>query len=311
METKTFKDTLQQRARLFGNRIMNFILAMLKGISQIFLQESAITGFLLIFGIIYDLREMGIAAIVAVFTATATAKILKFDKGNLQKGLYGFSATLIGVAMTYYFESNAIVWAAIIIGSILATIMQNWFIMKKIPALTFPFVFITWILVFFFHHIYLIPDSPLLHAKGPPVHDYTDMIKGFGEAVFQSSVFSSTIFFIAIFINSPIAALYGLGASVLGVILSAQFSTSIEEVEIGLYSFNAVLCAIYFSGDKPKDGIWVLIAVTLSVLINVTMVEFNLLTFTFPFVVATFITIQLKTRINGYLEHKFALNKYF
>lgn len=288
---------------------LSFLSAMFKGIAQIFLQDSAMTGFLLIFGIFYDLKEMGIAAIVAVFTATLTATVLKYDKENIQKGLYGFSATLLGVALTFYFEPHVVIWAAIVIGSILATMLQHWFIKREIIALTFPFVLIAWILIFIFHNLYPIPGSSLLYAKGAPVHDYTDMIKGFGEAVFQSSTFSSTLFFIAIFINSPIAALYGIAASVLGVILSAQFPVSLEEVEIGLYSFNAVLSAIYFSGDKPKDGIWVFIAVSIAVIINVVMVEYDLLAFTFPFVAACFITQQLKTSINHYLANASPFNK--
>lgn len=303
-------ETFKLKAVEFFEYKLSFLAAMLKGISQIFLQESALTGFLLIFGIFYDLKEMGIAAIVSVFTATLTAIVLKYDKENLNKGLYGFSATLLGVALTFYFESNIIIWIAIVVGSILATMLQNWFIKKNIIALTFPFVLITWIMVFAFHHIYPIADSSLLYAKGPPVHDYTDMIKGFGEAVFQSSTFSSTLFFIAIFVTSPIAALYGIAASVLGVVLSAQFSGSFEEVEIGLYSFNAVLCAIYFSGNSPKDGIWVFISVTISVFINVAMVEYDLLAFTFPFVAASFITVQLKNRITRYLEHAFSIDKH-
>lgn len=283
---------------------------MLRGVSQIFLQDSALTGFLLIFGIFYDLMEMGIAAIAAVFIATLTAKLLKYDKGNLKKGYYGFSATLLGVSLTFYFEPNIIIWSAIIIGSILATILQNWFINKKIIALTFPFVLLAWIFVFIFHNVYPIPGSALLYAKEAPIHDYTDMIKGFGEVAFQSSTFSSTLFFIAIFIKSPLAALYGIAASVLGVILSAQFTDSLEDVEIGLYSFNAVLCAIYFSGDKPKDGIWVFISVSIAVMINVVMVEYDLLAFTFPFVAACNITQQLKNHINHFLEHEFPFKKH-
>lgn len=303
-------EAFKRKALDFFESKLSFLAAMLRGISQIFLQESALTGFLLIFGIFYDLKEMGIAAIVSVFTATLTAKVLKYDKENLRKGLYGFSATLLGVALTFYFEPHFIIWSAIIVGSILATILQNWFIKKKIIALTFPFVLLAWIFVFIFHNVYPIPDSALLYAKGAPIHDYTDMIKGFGEVVFQSSTFSSTLFFIAIFITSPLAALYGIAASVLGVVLSAQFSASIEDVEIGLYSFNAVLSAIYFSGDKPKDGIWVFIAVSIAVMINVVMVEYDLLAFTFPFVAACFLTQQLKIRINNYLEHASIFKKH-
>ena len=117
---------------------------------QIMLQENAVTGLLFLIGLFYGSISMGIAAILSVCCGTITARILGYDKTEIEKGLYGFSAALVGVALILYFEPAFIVWLSIIIGSILATIIQHLFIIKKIPVFTLPFVLVTWAIIFLF-----------------------------------------------------------------------------------------------------------------------------------------------------------------
>ena len=80
----------------------------------------------------------------------------------------------------------------------------------------------------------------------------------------------------AVFISSPVAALYGLTASILGAGLSQLNGEPIQEVHMGLFGFNAVLSAIVFPVLKT-DGLWVLIAVVLTVVIDDILVDNNIL----------------------------------
>ena len=108
-----------------------FIMILLRGLGQIMLQENAATGVLFLIGIFYGSPTMGFAAILSVCCGTLTAKFLGYDKSEIEKGLYGFSAALVGVALTLYFEAVFIIWLAIILGSIAATVLQHFFIIKK------------------------------------------------------------------------------------------------------------------------------------------------------------------------------------
>ena len=76
-----------------------FVIILLRGLGQIMLQENAATGVLFLIGIFYGSTTMGIAAILSVCCGTLTAKILGYDKSEIEKGLYGFSAALVGVAL--------------------------------------------------------------------------------------------------------------------------------------------------------------------------------------------------------------------
>ncbi|MCW3467265.1 urea transporter [Chitinophaga nivalis] len=266
----------------------------LRGVGQIMLQSNAWTGLLFLVGIFYDSTIMGLGALLAVVTGTLTAKLLRYDPEAINAGLYGFSATLVGVALTFYFQPVAVIWVAIVVGAILATVLQHRLITWNIPGFTFPFIVVTWICLYLFHHVWVVKDSADIVASLPVNDDFTLSTHGFGEVIFQGSVLAGLIFFIAVFINAPVAALYGVVGSILGAFISLQFAEPVPDIHMGLFSFNAVLCAIAFSGNKPRDGIFVLLSVVLSVLIDIQLLKMNLSVLTFPFVAASWITLLVK-----------------
>lgn len=278
-----------------------FLDSVLKGIGQIMLQENRWTGLLFLIGIFMGSWQCGVAVLLSTAAGTFTGMKLKYDKSEINAGLYGFSAALVGVALAFLFETTALIWILIILGGALASVIQHFFIQKKIPVFTFPFIIITWVLVFALHHFTHIPPSEMLSAEVIPskYDDFLTCTKGFGEVIFQGGILSGMIFFLAVFISSPIAALYGLAASILGAGLSQLNGEPIKEIHMGLFGFNAVLSAIVFSGVKKTDGLWVLIAVLLTIVIDDLLIDNHCLdavggVFTFPFVAGTWITLLIQ-----------------
>src|SRR5690554_2846821 len=148
---------------IFIEKSTLFASIILKGLGQIMLQENPITGFLFLIGIFYGSFLMGVAALLATVCGTATALLLKYDKSEIDKGLYGFSAPLVGVALLLFLKPEFLCWLLIIIGSSFATIIQHFFIKRKIPVFTLPFVLVTWVIILFsriyFSDIMLTPSS--------------------------------------------------------------------------------------------------------------------------------------------------------
>lgn len=278
-----------------------FLDNILKGIGQIMLQENRWTGLLFLIGIFMGSWQCGVAVLISTAAGTFTAMTLKYDKSQINAGLYGFSAALVGVALAFLFDTTILIWVLIILGGALAAVIQHFFIQKKIPVFTFPFIVITWILVFALHHFTHIPPSAMLGAEVIPTK-YDDLLtctNGFGEVIFQGGVLSGIIFFLAVFISSPVAALYGLAASILGAVLSQWNGEPVKEIHMGLFGFNAVLSAIVFSGVKKTDGLWVLIAVLITIAIDDLLIDNHCLdvvggVFTFPFVAGTWITLLIQ-----------------
>ncbi len=273
------------------------ISVILKGLGQIMLQENSITGLLFLVGIFYGSLTMGFAALLATVGGTATAYLLKYDKTEINKGLYGFSAALVGVAVMLFLKPTLWAWAIVVVGSALAAMLQHFFIKRKIPAFTFPFVLVTWIILFICNNFF----SDLLATSAPTVAHLSDSLsdgfKSFGQVIFQNKLVSGLLFFVAVFISSPIAALYGLAGAIVSAIIAFEFSAPIDDINLGLYGFNAVLCAIVFAGDQVRDGIWVLLSVVLSLGVSLLMIKFGFVQLTFPFVSATCITLFLKSRL--------------
>lgn len=278
----------------------------LKGVGQIMLQDNIYTGLFFIAGIFLGSCAMGIGVILASLVGTLTAKVLKYDQNEINMGLYGFSPALVGVALVFLFKSDFIIWILIVLGSILAAVIQHFFIKRKIPVFTFPFILVTWILVAFVHHFIGTPPSEafLSIPNLSNIDNFTSETNGFGEIIFQANIFAGILFFIGVYISSPIAAIYGLVGSAISSAISFHIHEPIVEIHMGLFSFNAVLCAIVFAGSKKTDGLLVLISVIICVAINIVLVNSKIEflqviggVFTLPFVLATCLVLPLKKRI--------------
>ncbi|MDT3694971.1 MAG: urea transporter [Ignavibacterium sp.] len=278
-----------------------FIDQLLKGIGQIMLQENRWTGLLFIIGLFIGSWQYAVAAILAAAAGTAAAKLLKYNQQEINAGLYGFSPALVGVVLVFLFDDLLIIWSLVIIGGILAAMIQHFFFTKKIPAYTFPFILVAWAFIFIIRQYTDISPSELLQIKFAPAQldVFLAPTNGFGEVIFQAGALSGIIFFIAVFINSPVAALYSLAASLLGAILSLTNGQPIEQINLGLFGFNAVLTAIVFAGTKKVDGLWVLAGAVITIVIHNLLIDYHVLdvvggVLTFPFVAGTWITLLIQ-----------------
>ncbi|MBS1746383.1 MAG: urea transporter [Bacteroidetes bacterium] len=269
----------------------------LKGTGQIMLQENAITGFLFLVGIAIGSINMVLAAILAVCIATLSAIAFKYDKENIDKGLYGFNAALVGVALLLFLKPITITWFLVIIGAVFSTIIAHFFIRRNLIVFTLPFVLITWVIIYSIKFFYpaLIADTP--ESVIQYENDFGFAIRGYGQVIFQENILSGAIFFIAVFISSPVAALYGLAGAIAAVFISIPFSVTPENIQAGLVSYNSVLCAIAFAGTKIKDGVWVLLSVVLACIAGLILKD-NIIQLTFPFVAASVFILKIKNRLS-------------
>lgn len=282
---------------IYTKRILSLLSPIMKGLAQIMLQNNLWTGVFFLIGICFGSLTMGVAAIVSVISGTLTAVVLKYSKEEINSGIYGFSAGLVGVALLCFFQSNAIVWFAVVLGSGLATIIQHLFIRKNIPAFTFPFILVTWLLLGFFYFFPILVDSSL-GGTDTAVNNYVTLFtRGIGQVIFQDNIMAGVFFLVGVLISGPIAAVYVLTSIALSAVLAFLFEEPASDIYLGLLSYNAVLCAITFAGKKKIDFALATVAVILSVIIMIGMRYMNLPALTFPFVLATWLTLMIKKRL--------------
>lgn len=277
---------------------LTFADQVLKGVGQIMLQENALTGLLFLVGIFVGSVNMGLAAILATVVATLFARLLKYSSDAINQGLYGFNAALVGVGVLLLFKPTIWAWVLVVVGSIISTLLQHLFYTRKIGVFTLPFVLTTWLIYFLakgFMPSLLVVSSGA--ASVLPADYLYFSVRGFGQVIFQGHIVSGILFFVAVFIHNPVAALYGLVGATLSGLLALGVGMPVEGIGMGLFGYNAVLAAIVFAGTGLKDGLWGTVAVLLSLGIAVVMFKHNLLQLTFPFVAAAFVTLIIRDKI--------------
>lgn len=278
----------------------NLIIApLLKGMGQILLQKSSLSGLLILIGICCGSLLMGLAAIIGVSIGTVIAWLLKYDNETINDGMYGFSATLVAVALASFFQLTPVIWIGIIAGSVIATIIQHYFIIKKIQAFTFPFILYIWLFLVASHYFSFPIKNQLADTivlNGTHLFPLT-----FGEVILQGNIWAGIFFFSAILINQPIAAIFAVVSVAISSIIAYRFNEPSSDINMGMLGYNAVVCAIVFAGDKLENVFLAFISIVLSVLIMIQMRHMNLPALTFPFVLSTWITLIIKKAKHTFL----------
>lgn len=273
----------------------------LNGISQIMLQQNRLCGILFLAGLFIGHWIYGLAALLAVLCGTLTAQILKYDAKEIDSGLYGFSPALVGVVLVFLFKPVFVIWLLIIVGSVVAAILQHFFIKRNFPAYTFPFILISWVLIFLIRNLGSIPGSDIETNEILSLSADSLLIgtKSYGQVIFQSNTLAGILFFIGVLISNRAAGIYALISAFLISFFSLLTGQNPESVNMGLYGFNPALTAIIFAGIRPKDGLWVLISILITFGINLILVETDLLkafggVLTFPFVAGVWVTLLIQ-----------------
>lgn len=306
--------------------IQEFFKWTFRGIAQIMFQKNATTGLIFFLGIVYCSWHMAIGLLIGTITGTALGYLLnsKGDANALKRGMYGFNAALMGVIVIFQYGLSWTSLGLIIGSAVLATLMIHLALLKQIRIFTFPFVLLSWIVVYMVDYLSLLPlishptvDENLFQEPFTAMFgkflgyigmSYQDerlddvlifATHGFGQVMFQTSFVTSLMFLIGVYVHKPIAALYGMFASILAITISRMIEGSDSVIATGMVSFNAVLCAIAFSGVRHRDGLMVIFSTILTVVLDAILNTLKIPAYTFPFVLAMWILLYAEKRVRS------------
>lgn len=124
----------------------------LKGIAQVFLVNSWVTGIFFLVGLAVCNRWAAVWGAVGSALSLFVALIFKADAANISAGLFGFSPVLTGIAIgcTFYKPClKSAVWAliAIVLTVFVQAGMDALFLPLGLPTLTGPFCVTTWLVL--------------------------------------------------------------------------------------------------------------------------------------------------------------------
>lgn len=270
---------------------------LLRGFSQIMLQNHSVTGLLFMAAIALGSAPMLLGGLAACALATALGACLR-QPVALDQGLYGFNGALVGMAGVVFFQLTPGAIALIAAGSAGATLLTHLTRRTDLPGLTAPFVLTTWLMLL----VAPISGITFLGTASadplPPVDNgwlLASVFRGIGQVMFQDNWVAGALFLTGLFVSNWRHALLALFGSVAGTLALALPDVSAQLVAQGLYSLSPALTAIALGFDRTGSGLLRLFAgVALALTLSHLFITLALPALTAPFVLAVWIVLGLQ-----------------
>jgi len=278
------------------------LLTVLTGVGQIMFQNSAFTGAFFLAGIAVASPLMAVGAAVGSAIGTATAALLRYDREKIRDGLYGYNASLVGIALFFFHEPVAMTVAIAAVGCGVSTLVTRAMQQRMpLPTYTAPFILTTWIALFVAQRLEvpLVAAPPAMQEEALPVTEA--VLRGISEVMLQANVLTGALFMVGILLCSWKAALWAIAGSLLGLLIGIEQHLPESTLSLGIYGYNAALAAMGMALYR-RSVLLPVTAAILSVPITEKFPLTGLATLTAPFVLACWVIIamdRLDTLLNS------------
>lgn len=302
-----------------------FLERSLRGSGQVMFMDNPYTGLLNFAALGWGAWAGGtrwtvvLGAALGLLVATGTAQALRVDRTARDAGLYGFNGLLVGAGIPTFLAPTPPMWAVLVLACAastwitraLAGLLRPW----GVPGLTFPFVFITWLVLL---AAQLLPGQALgaLPAAGLAAPAGAALgLADWGRAVLASvaQVFfvddpvSGALFLLALALQSRRAAVLAAAGALLAVATALALGAGRAPVVHGLWGYSAVLTAVAVGDAFLPSGARTLALCVAAVLLTVLVQGASLAlagplgvpVLTFPFVLATWLVLLAHGRGRG------------
>lgn len=301
-----------------------------RGIGQVMFQQSSWTGLLFLVGIFWGACEagmpaVGIGAVVGTIASTVAGYIVGEPNADGDDGLWGFNGVLIGCAFPTFLANNVMLWVAIVFFAMLTTwvragynnVMAPW----RVNSLTFPFVTMTWVMLFASRIFDAYPTfaGGLSHPALPAVAGagwHLDMsigslvtywLKGVSQVFLINSWVTGLLFLAGLWLCSRWAAIWAAIGSAIALIVAIVVKANPDDIANGLFGFSPVLTAIAlgctFYKVNWKSALWTVAGVVATVFIqgamDVLLQPWGLPTLTGPFCITTWLFLLPLYKFNA------------
>jgi urea transporter len=287
---------------------LRFIDMNLRGVGQVMFQDNPLTGLIFVAAIAWGAIAAGdapvlVAGVLGVVVATAAAIWLRADEGALRAGLYGYNGVLVGLGPA--------LWVYVALGAAVSTVatLGTAGALKPLgaPALTFPFVAVTWILLlasFGFAGLsgaglpaagFVAPFAPAATLAAGPGTFLEAVFLSIAQVFLKASVASALLLLAGLAVSSIPAALFALGGAILAVAVAHGFGAESDLVTQGLLGFSPVLTAVALGATFRRPGLHATAYAALGVVFTVVAqaaLDVALRPFAIPALTAPFILVS-------------------
>ena len=91
-----------------------------RGVGQVMFQNNALSGLLMLAGILLNSWQMALLAIAGNVVSTLTACLSGYSREDIRNGLYGFNGTLVGIAIGVFMPVSVASFSLLVAGACLS-----------------------------------------------------------------------------------------------------------------------------------------------------------------------------------------------
>ena len=297
---------------------LRFVDICLRGLGQVMFQDNPLTGILFLAAIVWGSIAAGVphvllAGVLGVVASTLTAMWLKADKSALRAGPYGYNGVLVGLALATFLAQGAALWIYIVLGAAVSTVATLGTASAPkpfgTPALTAPFVAVTWIMLLATYGFAGLSGAALPSAGNVAPIRTRGVGLGWDRRLSRRDVSLNLASLsegerrlgasvsLGLAVSSVPAALFALGGALLAVAVAHAFGAESDLMTQGLLGFSPVLTAIALGVTFRKPGLettfyaalGVIFTVVAQAALNVALRPFALPALTAPFVLVSWL----------------------
>lgn len=263
-----------------------------RGIGQVMFQNNALSGLLMLAGLLLSSWQAAALAVAGNAVGTLTAHLLNYDRTALRNGLYGFNGTLVGIAVGVFMPLTPLTLLLMAVAAALSTLLARAFALWwRLPGFTAPFILAVWALLAACHAF--MPAALLPAAPAAPEAAFSfprAFALSIGQVMFQGTTALTALLFLAgILVHSVRSALLAVFGAALAVAAAWAAGADNAMLNAGLAGYNAVLAAMAFSGGWRQTLLPAAVAALLSTALQAAALRFGIVTLTAPFVVAVWL----------------------
>lgn len=312
IEKRLGGDLIKEKDYTYGSPL-GFLLASLKGISQVFLIDNAITGFIFLIAISVASIPLGIITLASAMIGTWIVGFGGANPNLINQGLFGYNSVLTGLALALFLDGGNR-WMFALFGAAIAALftasMMHVIKIIDLPVLTFPYILLTWLILLACFRMTVLKLSPDLIPQDlsrikmdmTGSIEISGLVDGIGQVFFMDNVWSAIIILIGIFYSGWKLGLYALVGTSIAWITAYGLGVDIESFNMGIYGYNAVLTiiaiSVVFDANQRYSMLTGCVAAILTVPFTASigdwLTPYGIPALTMPFVLVTWIFLSMR-----------------
>lgn len=313
---------IQENVQANLGMVLSFLEWNLRSIGQVFFCNNPFTGLLFLVALLIQSTRCAVYGAIATITANGFALLMRFDKGLIASGLFGYNAVLCGLAIGTFSSTakHADYSVEMICSSIITSLLSVllFVAMAKIlnqyksPPFTFPFNFAA--LFFLLGSVSMLNvqsiqviepslpstgdlDQPLISS----VNFFLGSFRSIGQVFLADDIISGGLMLIGIGVCSRYLAIAAYLGSLIANGLAILIGSSNSAIETGLFGYNASLTlaaiTLFYVPSLSTFGLGI-VAVIMTVLAQHALIQafapFGLPVLTLPFCVISLAIILMQ-----------------